>query len=864
MSKKIKLRKAKQARAWWVGSYPQQHYGESLDKGYLIWNIYSKDMHKVDFIKLPNVYPYYTIVVDDDLDIAKNGAIQTQSRIRILSRRLTNFEKKQVTDKIQLFYDPIRIDIVDDINASRQTIAIDNIGNTIEDLHDIGVQEKLISEYFKDSDLSQEMLFSIFDINKKYNSLFQSGEDIARNVIYSFGLMTWNNTFSFGTNNEFDFSKHKGSVGVFGKSASGKSSFVVDNPLYIMWNKISKKVAKNDLIINDNCDFCDGSLEINLCDKTYNIFRKTSIYSKSGKRNGAPVLQGKTEVTVCCKTKEGAVIPVEGEERTVIDNYIRCIFGIAEDFMLTAIAPQWQLLNFIDSGATDRQKLVGKYFDIDFFFKKHDFAKSDLKEITGKIKKFKDKNFDILIQQSEDCIVQLNDKLGIKNKCQQETSDLLSKFRQQMFALKSSISDIDVLFPAVPLEDQIRVTTKSTEEEQHCLQRYKRDFEDIQAQIKKDEESFKLEELNNLSEKYTLLNSEMQISYGKLQALNKLNVNISEVTESLKRMLKYECLNYSSCCMLKEHDRHKSNLKNLETQREELLPEAEKYHELVKLVSTVKTQIASLRDIQQNIFNKKQKITVYEKKISESYNIIKQFNDKIESLTKLLQMKSKYVSQHQELESIVSSINALELSAKDVSKEVLSLTKLLGSEEQILKNLASEKKEFLDTKQEYEAYEYFMRAMSKDGIVKKIISKNLDIINIEINKVLSKSVDFSVNLISTDDGKAIDIVFQYKNGKQRPIELCSGMEKTFSAISIRAALLSVTTLPRPNFIVLDESFGALDSECVGSVQKMLDYLKTLFDTVMIITHDETLKDLVDYVVDVEKEDGGFSTIRSFN
>ena len=45
------------------------------------------------------------------------------------------------------------------------------------------------------------------EINKRYNVRARAKDDIFRNVQYKLGKMSFYNTFSYGEDNEFDFSK---------------------------------------------------------------------------------------------------------------------------------------------------------------------------------------------------------------------------------------------------------------------------------------------------------------------------------------------------------------------------------------------------------------------------------------------------------------------------------------------------------------------------------------------------------------------------------------------------------------------------------------------------------------------------------
>ena len=69
-------------------------------------------------------------------------------------------------------------------------------------------------------------------------------------------------------------------------------------------------------------------------------------------------------------------------------------------------------------------------------------------------------------------------------------------------------------------------------------------------------------------------------------------------------------------------------------------------------------------------------------------------------------------------------------------------------------------------------------------------------------------------------------------------------------------------MQKANIFVLDEVFTALDPEYIDATRKILEYLKNLFDSVIIITHIEEFKSLVDHVISVEKDDEGFSRIMS--
>ena len=144
-------------------------------------------------------------------------------------------------------------------------------------------------------------------------------------------------------------------------------------------------------------------------------------------------------------------------------------------------------------------------------------------------------------------------------------------------------------------------------------------------------------------------------------------------------------------------------------------------------------------------------------------------------------------------------------------------------------------------------------ALSKDGIPYELISRAIPSIEKEINNVLENmNAGFHLELEMKD--KMIDAFICYGDTKWN-LELSSGMERFVSSLAIRIGLINVSTLPRPNFIIVDEGFGALDSDNVANMEGAFQYLKNQFDFVMIITHLDTIKDYMDVLVPIEVKKG---------
>ena len=134
-----------------------------------------------------------------------------------------------------------------------------------------------------------------------------------------------------------------------------------------------------------------------------------------------------------------------------------------------------------------------------------------------------------------------------------------------------------------------------------------------------------------------------------------------------------------------------------------------------------------------------------------------------------------------------------------------------------------------------------------------LLKKRLPIINQEIAKVISNIVDFEV--FFQEDGRKLDILIKHPKHDPRPIEMGSGAEKTIAAIGIRLALLSVSNLPKGNVFILDEPGTALDAENMEGFIRILQLIKMYFKTVILISHVDSLKDIVDMEITIDKTNG---------
>ena len=238
----------------------------------------------------------------------------------------------------------------------------------------------------------KETLEEVYSLNSKYNKIAEADMNVARNVHWKIKTLKWDNLFNYGEGNQINFEKLGGTIGIFGKNFSGKSS-IIDALLFTIFNTTSKNIRKNYNIINQNKDTAFGEVEIEIGDKTYKIRRESEKYTK--KLKGKETNEARTQVDFSYRDNlTGETHSLNKTERGATDKAIKSVLGDYEDFLYTTMSSQSGAMVFINEGSTKRKEILAKFLDLEFFEKKFRLAKEDASDLRGQLKRFTDRDFD--------------------------------------------------------------------------------------------------------------------------------------------------------------------------------------------------------------------------------------------------------------------------------------------------------------------------------------------------------------------------------------------------------------------------------------------------------------------------------------
>ena len=834
-----------EGRVRYPGSTVQQNFGETNDKGFLLWDIQSKDDFTCEHIVIENPKPFITINLTPTGRMPKGLSVKKGSRLRLVSNNNLSLEAmRKAVDVAKHRFKPDTITFLNRAAGERGNVEEITDGIHQDDMRNPQIQEELIREYLSEFQASETLMRKVLDLNSAYTKKAEESEEISRNIKWRLNELQWDNLFNYGEGNRVDFNRLNGTVGVFGKNYSGKSS-IVDSLLYTLYNTTSKNERKNVNIINQNKDDGTGEVVITIGEEQYYVCRSSKKYTKRLK--GVETLEAKTSLDFFKIDANGEKVSLNGLTRNDTDKNIRKVFGSLDDFLLTSLSSQLDSLSFIREGSTKRKEILAKFLDLEIFEKKFKLAKEDASDMKGALRRLEGREYDVEIGEAEEEHAECESNLQTQ---EQECAEI----KQQVQELIAEIAKIDHKIESIPAEiiniaqvrHDIRNKTVNLVSAQKKLGEDKKELKDkksLVVKIDKFLEDYDITELNDKWDKYVDIHEELQTFEREMHSIKKKIDTLDDpgfikgckcLHEAEKALAHWPTLE-----KLLEEKKHEQEALEPDIVAESIRKYnalIEKKNETTRLTTTIELQIARNKNTIGKLGNEltslKEKETSYEEN-----------KEAIENLEALLAEKDELDCERRMLAETL----------KKCESKIVDYYRLVGSLEQKVQNIKDQKNDYLELREQFAAYDLYMRCMHPNGIAYDVIKKKLPVINQEIAKVLANLTNFEV--LFEEDGNKLDILIKHPKHDPRPLSMASGAEKTMAAMAIRLAFLAVSNLPTSDIMVLDEPGTALDEEHLQAFTQLLDMIKAHFKTILLISHLDSLKDIVDLTLDISKKEG---------
>jgi len=828
------------------GSLIQQNHGEALDHGILIWDVKTQ---KADFVEIHNDYGYVTIETDGPNIIKSPHRMPNKPRIRIKFNETSAADMKKLVTAIRKKYNVQDITIQRTIAAKHETNA-NSI--TIGNVRDVEYQNTLLTDFInvKFPTATPDELDAIRHINRSINSKLPAVESV-RHITWHPVSFEFENMFSYGKGNRVDFNKMSDVCGLFASNTSGKSS-LLDAITYTIFDKCSKTSKAHEVLNNKQSSF-KGIFKFKMNDVLYTIERV------GNKKKDNHV---KVDVNFYTETEN-----LNGDERSDTNKSIRRYLGTYNDFILTAFSLQADNNNFIEKSQRERKDLLSQFLDITVFEQLYHLATDEIKETAGRLKAFKKTDFAETIT-SADIVIKDNSKL-IKdtNKKESTNQDLRNKLQEdilQLIETKQPTSyegdDISILQETeTDLIDKIETLQTTIDETEQIITKYQDKIDKISETVKT--QNYNVQDLKDKVQQLT--DTEFQLD--NLQDdLKKQQRIVNDKQTKIEHLETHEYDPDCKYCVSNVFVQDAIQAKNEINQDREILNNIQNNidakNTIIDKLTVAKTDLTNYNNSIDNIKLYKNKIELHELQLQIHENDLQTKESELENNIERQELFKRNESAIQHNIEIDNKITTCKSEIDNVTKKIKKLQDQIKTNHGEIEVAKTKRKTALEQLEiyrqleiEYKAYEYYLKSVKRDGIPYDLISKAIPKIETEINNVLNQVVDF--NMVMNTDGKNINGYIIYDEDNYWPLELTSGMERFISSLAIRIALINVSALPRPNFIAIDEGWGSLDAEHIASVANLFDYFRTKFDFSIIISHVDTMRDMVDNLIEVNKTDG---------
>jgi len=835
-------------RIAYPGSTIQQNYGEDPGKGFLFWEIESKDKFTSTFHEVYHSQPFVTIEWTGSVyDTIKNAEKSPHgARFRVKSEfAIPQAEIKQLHSELQEKLGASEIVFKYDSFESAP-VATFSDGKELLNMRDPSVLLNLLKEFYAEKEVTEEEWDKIEQVIKKQVSAVSKTES-PRNLKWSLKEMKFSNTFAYGKNNKINFSNLSGIIGLFGRNRAGKSS-IPGTMMYTLFNSTDRGSIKNLHVINTRKGHCISEIDFEVNGNTYRVERQSV-----KKQNRKGIVSAATQANFWQVDSDGNAIDMSGEQRRDTDKFLRDLIGTKENFLLTSFASQGDMNAFIKNRATQRKQILSHFLDLDIFEKLLDAVKEESNYTKTLLSKYPEREWKSLILEKALKLRQLQTE---RDSFESEYTTIQQRLQTlKISAASQNAQDVVTPTDVKNQETQIDISKKRLLKLEEKEVEIRESYDSVNQKLNKirtvknqfpiDELKERLSAQNDLERTLRDLKHQHELELQKLESKKKLAKKL-EPCDCFEHLPDCQYVVKSDEAKLQINEQKQLSLESKEKvvaaeksfsiiQSENLAEKIEKYQKLLENESKLKIEISDIKILQNDTDREKINIT----------DSLIHMEDELRSLKSRV-VESEEVS---ELDKLKTQISELESEFKIIDAKRLSTSETIGLLSSELSRLEEEREEYARLLGEWRIFELIMRAFDKRGIPIQILSSQLPKINEEISRILQGVVGFTVELEADSSSNAMDIYINYGDSR-RIIECGSGMEKMISSLAMRVALINISSLPKSDILIIDEGFGTLDEMNVEACNRLLTSLKRWFKCIFVISHIDAIKDAADNIIEI--------------
>jgi DNA repair exonuclease SbcCD ATPase subunit len=754
-------------------------------------------------------------------DVPENFTPEKIRRVKYYFERKYNAKSVQVITKNLTQVQNARLESLE---------ATDNI---LDPVH----QKQLMRDFINDNNIDVKLdLIERLD-NRVNLKIAEANQNKVRYNRWFIKKVEFSNFLSFGDDNVIDFTELNGITVIEStpKNFGGKSTSSVDLLMFLFFNTTTK-TKTNVEIFNKFRDKNEVSVkgEIIIDDEEYIIERK--IIRKLTKV-GDHTVSNKLEFYK--KNEDGTIINLTGEQRRETETFIASAVGTEEDFLSTILTTGYNLEELIESKPTARGQILTKFLGLESLKIKEEIAKEIFNEWSRKLisNTFDKQTLSNEIDDSNDSITNSKNEIGRLEgelKDAEERLGNLEKERDDNLSARNNNIDKELINTnPILLQREItnlikdRKVIQSNAEGVNVVEPSQFYNEDQHKELKGQMANLQGIDVVCKYEKGEKEKLIKQLTEGKVcptcnRALDEVDHTdeIKKIKKEIENIDKDKELNQTQFDLLKEQSEEFEILKTeFETYERNKLRKARYELEVEQKQLEIDTKQGRLGRYDEN-----------KKKLED--------NQRIDAL--VIRLRTQIETANADIKTFNTQI---EKHANNIQNMDIKIT----NNKDLIKKIEQEDELGV-------VFKIYLTIYGKNGISKIIMKNMIPLINHELYRLLVDSCHFILELNVNDKNEVEFLMIDTETRVVKPLNAGSGYERTISSLALRSVLTRISSLPKPNIVVMDEVFGKVADENLEMVGEFFKKIKNYFEHIFVISHNSLIRNWSDNIIMIKKEE----------
>jgi DNA repair exonuclease SbcCD ATPase subunit len=744
-----------------------------------------------------------------------------------ISRIKSYFQKKYNTKYVQIITKVITND--EDTKLASLDIS--------ESISDYGYQKMLMKDFIKENNITIDIdLIDRLDNRVNEQLTKQNGGKVKYSKWY-IKKVEFSNFLSYGNDNVIDFTDLPGITVVEStpKNFGGKSTATVDLLMFLFFNKTTK-TKTNAEVFNRFTDVDEVKVKgyINIDGDDFIIER---ISNRKKSKSGDYTITNKLDFSKI--NSDGTIENLTGEQRRETEEFIVMAIGDEEDFLSTILTTGYNLEELIESKPTARGQILTKFLGLETLKDKEDICKTIQSEWS---KKLVSNSHNLVDLEGE--ITLFKESIDNNNNEIKRLSNELSSTEKRLKKLESRKDEVQLKRNNDIDQELIKTNPDQIKKDIGTLNVSKQKaLTEANSTNVKEPSKFYLEE------DHQLVKDEMN----GLIVEGRVNADVIKRNELLVKQLEEGqiCPTCNRALEDVDHTDEINKIKQLIESTNGIQTEnRKKYDELTEKEKVLSDLKKEYDEYERN----KLKKTRYELESDQKQMEIDRLQLKLDNYDRNKQKLDENQKIDGELIGLKTQIDTANADIRQFNSSIEKLKATivsLGEKIKVNEELCDKIKKENITQSIFKVY---LSVFGKNGISKVILKNMIPLINQELYRLLVDSCHFILELNINDKNEVEFVMIDTETRVVKPLNSGSGYERTISSLALRSVLTKISSLPKPNIVVMDEVFGKIADENLEMVGEFFKKIKDYFDHIFVISHNSLIRNWSDNLVMVKKEE----------